>query len=141
MPEPTFTEAEGIQKITSDQSTISVNAVTEEKYLSTPQNGSDQNLVDGEKHDDHANQNHAFNDECRSPVKSECSMNGDTEEQHHSTETTVWIRCDVYDTGIGIPGIYSYYVVNLIFSLFIHKLNNLYSSVCFRILFCIYKFG
>nr|KYP42904.1 Sensor protein rcsC [Cajanus cajan] len=33
----------------------------------------------------------------------ECSMNGDTEEQTHSTETTVWIRCDVYDTGIGIP--------------------------------------
>ncbi|XP_027356714.1 histidine kinase 5 [Abrus precatorius] len=49
------------------------------------------------------NQNHAFNDECRSPVKSECSMNGDTEEQPHSAETTVWIRCDVYDTGIGIP--------------------------------------
>ncbi|XP_040872220.1 histidine kinase 5-like [Glycine max] len=31
------------------------------------------------------------------------AMNGDTEEQPYSAETTVWIRCDVYDTGIGIP--------------------------------------
>ncbi|XP_045823633.1 histidine kinase 5-like [Trifolium pratense] len=36
-------------------------------------------------------------------VNSECSMNDDTEDQTRSTETTVWIRCDVYDTGIGIP--------------------------------------
>ncbi|KAF7830390.1 histidine kinase 5 [Senna tora] len=60
----------------------SANGVTEEKYHSTSQSGSD---------------------ECRSPVKSECSRNGDTEERPHPTETTVWIRCDVYDTGIGIP--------------------------------------
>nr|XP_027190042.1 histidine kinase 5-like isoform X2 [Cicer arietinum] len=83
--EPTFTKDEGTLKITSGHSTISVNVVKEKKYLSTTP------------------QNHGFNDECRSPVKSECSMNGDTEDQHHSTETTVWIRCDVYDTGIGIP--------------------------------------
>lgn len=64
----------------------------EEKHLSTPQN-------------------HGFNDDCRSPVKSECSMNGDTEDQRLSAETTVWIGCDVYDTGIGIPGIeYRYFV-------------------------------
>ncbi|RDY08582.1 Histidine kinase 5, partial [Mucuna pruriens] len=91
VPEPTFAKAEGIQMMIPNQSTISVNGVKEEKYVSTPQSGSDRNL------------NHAFNDECRSPVKSECSMNGDTEEQPHSAETTVWIRCDVYDTGIGIP--------------------------------------
>ncbi|KAK2398882.1 ethylene receptor [Trifolium repens] len=36
-------------------------------------------------------------------VKSEYSTNDDTEDQTHSTETTVWMRCDVYDTGIGIP--------------------------------------
>ncbi|XP_028807076.1 histidine kinase 5-like isoform X2 [Neltuma alba] len=65
-----------------DKSSESVSGLTEERYLSASQNGSD---------------------ECRSPVKSECSRNGDTEEQPHSTETTVWIRCDVYDTGIGIP--------------------------------------
>nr|KYP70303.1 Signal transduction histidine-protein kinase barA [Cajanus cajan] len=50
VPEPTFAKAECIQKMTPNQSTISMN-----------------------------------------------------EEQPHSAETTVWIRCDVYDTGIGIP--------------------------------------
>lgn len=104
MQEASFAKAEGIQNMTPGHSTISVNGVKEEKYLSTTQNVSDQNLLDGKKHDDPSSQNHAFNDECRSPVKSECSMNGATEEQHHSTETTMWIRCDVYDTGIGIPG-------------------------------------
>ncbi|KAK2392017.1 histidine kinase [Trifolium repens] len=75
--EPNFTKAESIQKITSGHSTIPLNVVKEEKY--------------------------GFNDDCRSPVKSECSMNGDTDDQHSSNETTVWICCDVYDTGIGIP--------------------------------------
>ncbi|CAJ1973612.1 unnamed protein product [Sphenostylis stenocarpa] len=96
VPEPTFAKEDCIQKMTSNHSTIIVNGVKEDKYLSTPQSGC-------QKHDDYPSQNHAFNDECRSPVKSECSVNGDTEEQHHSAETTVWIRCDVYDTGIGIP--------------------------------------
>ncbi|WJX16156.1 Histidine kinase 5 [Trifolium repens] len=36
-------------------------------------------------------------------VYSESSINDDTEDETRSTETTVWIRCDVYDTGIGIP--------------------------------------
>ncbi|KAK2452808.1 Histidine kinase 5 [Trifolium repens] len=36
-------------------------------------------------------------------VNSESSINDDTEDETRSTETTVWIRCDVYDTGIGIP--------------------------------------
>ena len=33
-------------------------------------------------------------------------LNADAEEQNGltETETSVWIRCDVYDTGIGIPG-------------------------------------
>ncbi|KAK7351326.1 hypothetical protein VNO77_10693 [Canavalia gladiata] len=103
MSEPAFAKAEGIRNMTPNQSTISVNGVKEEKYLPTPQSGCDQNVLDGQKHDDCPNQNHAFNDECRSPAKSKCSRNGDNEEQPHSAETTVWIRCDVYDTGIGIP--------------------------------------
>ncbi|KAK7377144.1 hypothetical protein VNO80_02564 [Phaseolus coccineus] len=90
--EPPFAKAEGHQKMTIDQSTNSAQGVKEEK-----------NCLVGQKHNDHPSQNHSFNDECRTSVKSECSMNGDTEEQTHSTETTVWIRCDVYDTGIGIP--------------------------------------
>ncbi|XP_020239078.1 histidine kinase 5 [Cajanus cajan] len=103
VPEPPFAKEEGHQKMSTEQSTNSANGVKEEKRASTPRSSSDQNCLDGRKHKDHPSQNHAFNDECRSSVKSECSMNGDTEEQTHSTETTVWIRCDVYDTGIGIP--------------------------------------
>ncbi|KAK7260999.1 hypothetical protein RIF29_27302 [Crotalaria pallida] len=104
VPEPPFAKAEeGHQNTNSDQSTISANGVREEKHPSTPRSACGQNLHNGQNHNDNPNQNHAFNDDCRSSVKSECSMNGDTEEQTHSTETTVWIRCDVYDTGIGIP--------------------------------------
>ncbi|MED6111788.1 hypothetical protein PIB30_055570 [Stylosanthes scabra] len=84
-------------------SSVSGTQANEDRYLSTPQSSSDRNLLDGQRHDHPPSQNHAFHGECRSPVKSECSANGDTEEHHHSTETTVWIRCDVYDTGIGIP--------------------------------------
>lgn len=77
--EPSFArEKDSLQKTIEDQSSISGNG----------------------------DQNHAMSNECRSPVKSECPMNEDTKKQPHSTETTVWIRCDVYDTGIGIPGFF-----------------------------------
>ncbi|KAK4274513.1 hypothetical protein QN277_017721 [Acacia crassicarpa] len=90
VPEPSFAKAEvSLQKTSADQSSISGNGVEEKKYVSISQNS--------------CNQNQALSDEGRSPVKSECLMNGGTEEQPQSTETTVWIRCDVYDTGIGIP--------------------------------------
>lgn len=106
VPEPAFAkEEESHQKVTEDQSTISANGLKEDKHTPSPRSmRCDQNHIDDRKHADHPIQNHAFNNECRSSVNSECSMNDDTEEQTHSTETTVWIRCDVYDTGIGIPG-------------------------------------
>ncbi|XP_061368072.1 probable histidine kinase 1 [Gastrolobium bilobum] len=104
VPEPSFAQAEeGHQNRIADQSTILAIGVKEEKHLSAPRSSSDQNALDGKKHNGHPSQNHTFNDECRSSAKSECSVNGDIEEQTHSTETTVWIRCDVHDTGIGIP--------------------------------------
>lgn len=107
VPEPQFAkEEECHQKVTEDQSTISANGLKEEKHISSPRSRCDQNLIDDKKqHDDHPIQNHALSNECRSSFNSECSMNDDdvTDEQTHSTETTVWIRCDVYDTGIGIP--------------------------------------
>ncbi|CAJ2675128.1 histidine kinase 5-like [Trifolium pratense] len=105
IPEPPFAKTEeSPQKVTENQSTISANGLKEEKYTSSPRSTRcDQNLIDDKKHTDQTIQNHAFSNDCRSSVNSECSMNDDAEEQHHSTETTVWIRCDVYDTGIGIP--------------------------------------
>ncbi|KAI4316434.1 hypothetical protein L6164_024413 [Bauhinia variegata] len=106
VPQPSFAKAEesqSQQKIPADKSGVSANGLKEEKYHPTSQNSSNQNSVDGQKLADHSNRNHVFGDECRSPVKSECSVNGDTEDRHHSIETTAWIRCDVRDTGIGIP--------------------------------------
>lgn len=35
---------------------------------------------------------------------SDNTLNADAQEQNGMAETSVWIRCDVYDTGIGIPG-------------------------------------
>ena len=47
-------------------------------------------------------QNLSLSDEPGTPVING-TIDGD-EEQAELPETTVWIRCDVYDTGIGIPG-------------------------------------
>ncbi|CAI0438642.1 unnamed protein product [Linum tenue] len=53
-----------------------------------------------------AEENHKDN-EPRTPVKNENTRDrgGEEEEEEecHVQETTVWLRCDVYDTGIGIP--------------------------------------
>ncbi|KAJ8758634.1 hypothetical protein K2173_000355 [Erythroxylum novogranatense] len=49
------------------------------------------------------NQNHSFNDEPRTPVKHQSTSEEDNDEGPQLLETTVWLRCDVYDTGIGIP--------------------------------------
>ncbi|XAR71463.1 Histidine kinase [Bertholletia excelsa] len=57
--------------------------------------GSDKNPGEGPV------KNHKVDDEPKTPIKNEALMNGD--EENHLNETTVWIRCDVYDTGIGIP--------------------------------------
>ncbi|KAJ7958441.1 histidine kinase 5-like [Quillaja saponaria] len=104
VPDPSFGNAEGYhQKLIADQQTISVNDVKGEKCLSTSQISSDENGLDSKKCGECPRQNHPFNDESTTPTKNESSINGDFEEQLHAAETTVWIRCDVYDTGIGIP--------------------------------------
>lgn len=88
-----------LQMSNAVQSTVSVNGLNEEKSAS-------QNCCNGEgiRHKE-PYQNGSLHDEPSTPVKSEASMNGDKEDEPHSSETTtVWLRCDVYDTGIGIPG-------------------------------------
>ncbi|KDP33470.1 hypothetical protein JCGZ_07041 [Jatropha curcas] len=77
VPDPGFGKADGKhQKASAGQSTT--NAPKEDKYKSTSHNNND-------------------------TVKNGNSMNGDKEEEPHLAETIVWLRCDVYDTGIGIP--------------------------------------
>ncbi|GLT47951.1 hypothetical protein SLA2020_216030 [Shorea laevis] len=59
----------------------------------------DQNGVHGKKYSGSCHRHQL--DEPRSPVK--IGKLDSDEEQTQLPETTVWIRRDVYDTGIGIP--------------------------------------
>ncbi|MBA0622533.1 hypothetical protein Godav_008066 [Gossypium davidsonii] len=100
VPEPPFAK-EGSQNgsagSTANQSTT--NVPKEETCTSTSQTSSDQRGFHGKKHEGSC-QDRSQN-ERGTPV-----TNGTidvTEEQAELPETTVWIRCDVYDTGIGIP--------------------------------------
>ncbi|XP_022940285.1 histidine kinase 5-like [Cucurbita moschata] len=83
------------KKSTADNSTVSVHGLQGGTCLPAPQNG-----LRGQKHGD---RNHLHCDAPGTPNKSETIMNGNRESKSCSPETTVWIRCDVYDTGIGIP--------------------------------------
>lgn len=88
--DPSLEEGERCpQKLNADQSTVSENGLKED---------ADQEGF----HVDGPYQNHSPNDEPGTPAKSEVSMDADQEEEPQTT--TVWLRCDVYDTGIGIPG-------------------------------------
>ncbi|XP_039007492.1 histidine kinase 5-like [Hibiscus syriacus] len=100
VPEPPFAK-ETSQRVsdgsTANQSTT--NVAKEETCTSMSQTSSDQRGYHGKKHEGSC-QNHSQS-EPGTPVR-----NGTidaTEEQEELPETTVWIRCDVYDTGIGIP--------------------------------------
>ncbi|MBA0807061.1 hypothetical protein Gohar_022889 [Gossypium harknessii] len=100
VPEPPFAK-EGSQNgsagSTANQSTT--NVPKEETCTSTSQTSSDQRGFHGKKHEGSC--------QDRSQSKRGTPVtNGTidvTEEQAELPETTVWIRCDVYDTGIGIP--------------------------------------
>ncbi|GKV03059.1 hypothetical protein SLEP1_g15425 [Rubroshorea leprosula] len=97
VPEPPFAKEASQHSSTADQSTTDV--PTEEKCASKSQTNSDQNGVHGKKRGGSCHRHQL--DEPRSRVKIG-TLDGD-EEQTELPETTVWIRCDVYDTGIGIP--------------------------------------
>ncbi|CAN6682500.1 unnamed protein product [Malus baccata var. baccata] len=98
--DPSFEEDEGCsQNPNTVQSTVSEKGPEAEKPAS--QTSCDQEGFDG----DRPHQNHSLNDEPRTPAKREVSMDAaDQEDEPRLPETkTVWLRCDVYDTGIGIP--------------------------------------
>ncbi|KAG7941841.1 hypothetical protein I3843_16G067700 [Carya illinoinensis] len=91
------------QKFTATESRVSANGQKEEKDKSASQTSSDGQGNHGQRHIESPRQNLSLNDESRTSAKSQVSMDGDEKEKDNSPETTVWIRCDVYDTGIGIP--------------------------------------
>ncbi|KAL4022168.1 hypothetical protein IC575_015893 [Cucumis melo] len=92
---PIGTGEECHKKSTADNLTVPVNSLQDGTCLLASQNG-----LCGQKHSD---RNHLHCDGPGTPSKSETTMNGNRENKSCSSETTVWIRCDVYDTGIGIP--------------------------------------
>lgn len=97
---PTGKGEECHKKSTADNATLPANGLQEGTCPPAPQNGSC-----GQKHGD---RNNLHCDAPGTPSKSETTMNGNRENKSCSPETTVWIRCDVYDTGIGIPGMLAY---------------------------------
>ncbi|XP_021276953.1 histidine kinase 5 [Herrania umbratica] len=101
VPEPPFAK-EGSQHVsdgsTANQSTT--NVAKEETCTSTSQASSDQKGFHGKKCEGPC-QNHSLSDKPGTRVMNG-TIDGD-KEQEELPEMTVWIRCDVYDTGIGIP--------------------------------------
>lgn len=92
------------QKFTATESRFSANGQKEERHQSTSQTGSDGQGNHGQRHIKSPCQNPSLDDESKTSVNSQVSVDGNEEEKDNSPEKTVWIRCDVYDTGIGIPG-------------------------------------
>lgn len=88
-----------MQKTNADEITVE-----EDKCLSTSQASGYQRTLNGHKHGEGPYHVHAVNNEYKSPAKNGSSADGGENDCPLSHETTVWIRCDVYDTGIGIPG-------------------------------------
>ncbi|KAF5940389.1 hypothetical protein HYC85_021556 [Camellia sinensis] len=98
VPAPSSGMGEGFnQKISADRSTFSVNTPEPDKCLSLSQIGCDWKGFHGQKNGECPYKNHTLDDEPKTPERNGASMDGCED------EPTVWIRCDVYDTGIGIP--------------------------------------
>ncbi|THG13629.1 hypothetical protein TEA_024065 [Camellia sinensis var. sinensis] len=98
VPAPSSGMGEGFnQKISADRSTFSVNTPEPDKCLSLSQIGCDWKGFHGQKNGECPYKNHTLDDEPKTPDRNGASMDGCED------EPTVWIRCDVYDTGIGIP--------------------------------------
>ncbi|CAL5439811.1 unnamed protein product [Camellia sinensis] len=91
------------QKITVDRSTVSVNVHEQDKYISLSQSCCDQKGFHEEKHGKGPYKNHTLDDEPKTLVRNGASIDGGEENHLQPDETIVWICCDVYDTGIGIP--------------------------------------
>ncbi|KAK1370012.1 Sortase system response regulator [Heracleum sosnowskyi] len=86
----------------TDEQTAPAKGSIDHNVLSTSKSRSNQKDYNGKSHGEVPCQNHGHNDETGNPLQNGASTNGDREE-YPPHETTVWIRCDVYDTGIGIP--------------------------------------
>ncbi|KAL0407884.1 UNVERIFIED_CONTAM: Histidine kinase [Sesamum radiatum] len=95
--EPSTTTRQGSETVSQDQSTVSAKT---RNTSSMSQNKADQN---GSGHADACGtcENYKLNDMAH--IQNGAPMDEDKETHPSPEERVVWIRCDVYDTGIGIP--------------------------------------
>ncbi|KAL0327636.1 UNVERIFIED_CONTAM: Histidine kinase [Sesamum angustifolium] len=95
--EPFTTTRQGSETVSQDQSTVSTKT---RNTSSMSQNKADQN---GSGHADACGtcENYKLNDMAQ--IQNGAPMDEDKETHPTPEERVVWIRCDVYDTGIGIP--------------------------------------
>lgn len=95
VPEPSTITKQSSQKTSQDQSTVSVHT---RKDLPMSTSKGDRN------ESEHANKSAS----CEEPNLNNTAQNGDAKDEDKEIRTTpeepvVWIRCDVYGSGIGIP--------------------------------------
>ncbi|KAK6137146.1 hypothetical protein DH2020_029110 [Rehmannia glutinosa] len=100
VPEPCNVIKQDSQKVSSDQSTDS--AITR-KDLSLSQSEGYKKDNYGRIDEEGACDNNESNNVPNGPVRNGAPMEEDKVSHPNTEESVVWIRCDVYDTGIGIP--------------------------------------
>ncbi|KAJ6434784.1 hypothetical protein OIU84_000091 [Salix udensis] len=102
VPDPCNGNAEGNhQKSSGDQSTT--NELKEDKPKLSSQSSTDRKGFHSKKYSEGPYPNHFPGDETQTPVKNGNTTDGDEGEEPRVPGTTVWLCCDVFDTGIGIP--------------------------------------
>ncbi|KAG5244488.1 histidine kinase [Salix suchowensis] len=89
------------QKPSANQSTT--NELKEGKPTLSSQSSSDRKSLNCKKYGEGPYPNHLPSNEPQTPVKNGNTMDEDEGEEPEVPGTTVWLCCDVYDTGIGIP--------------------------------------
>ncbi|XP_043696183.1 histidine kinase 5-like [Telopea speciosissima] len=103
VPDPCSSHGEGNQQqLLADQSAVSENRLKEEDPSSPSQSICNEKSSSCQTHMEGLDQNGTCTGGPKTMLKS-VPTDGVVQIQPHVHETTVWIRCDVHDTGIGIP--------------------------------------
>lgn len=93
------------KRMASDHSKVLAKICKEDKCTSPSNNALDRKGSGGCKDADGANERLLQKGEGNYSEQNGASIEDEVDDPNQQ-ETTVWIRCDVYDTGIGIPGTY-----------------------------------
>ncbi|XP_022874362.1 histidine kinase 5-like isoform X3 [Olea europaea var. sylvestris] len=91
------------KKISSDQSKVLPNIKEDDKCLSISQSMGDQIGTHRPKDGEDTCGSDTLKNEPNDSIRNEIMMDEDKESLFNTQEKVVWICCDIYDTGIGIP--------------------------------------